>query len=274
MATEAPPRSETASGACKELRKAGCFRAIPPLQANQRLGDRMLGCSSGVSTRRRKMWVSRNQSELEGTSSCVIRDVRGVLGCRATGRKHVLEGVRNATNVLEELVEARPCSSSTAPRRCAAPSATCSAGNLVQRCRNHKVRNVLGHLPKAQHEQARSTLRAQAGGRRGYPQGEAVRGVGGAGMAIGGGQPAGRRELFATASGAAGAASVPDDDQHHRFVARRRSSAHAARHHWRNGEMAVRWAATTFCETEKNFRRVTGYQHLWMLKATRGWRPC
>ena len=36
---------------------------------------------------------------------------------------------------------------------------------------------------------------------------------------------------------------------------------------WRNGEMAVRWAATTFCETEKNFRRVTGYQHLWMLKA-------
>ena len=31
--------------------------------------------------------------------------------------------------------------------------------------------------------------------------------------------------------------------------------------------MALRWAATTFCETEKNFRRVTGYQHLWMLKA-------
>ena len=36
---------------------------------------------------------------------------------------------------------------------------------------------------------------------------------------------------------------------------------------WRNGEMPVRWAAATFCETEKNFRRVTGYQHLWMLKA-------
>ena len=33
-------------------------------------------------------------------------------------------------------------------------------GNLVQRCRNHKVRNVVGHLPKTQHEQARSTLRA------------------------------------------------------------------------------------------------------------------
>ena len=34
------------------------------------------------------------------------------------------------------------------------------AKNLVQRCRNHKLRNVLGHLPKEQHEQARATLRA------------------------------------------------------------------------------------------------------------------
>ena len=31
--------------------------------------------------------------------------------------------------------------------------------------------------------------------------------------------------------------------------------------------MAVRWAAVTFRETEKRFRRILGYQHLWMLKA-------
>ena len=30
----------------------------------------------------------------------------------------------------------------------------------IQRCRNHKLRNVVGHLPKEQHEQARATLRA------------------------------------------------------------------------------------------------------------------
>lgn len=30
----------------------------------------------------------------------------------------------------------------------------------VQRCRNHKMRNVLGHLPKALHDQARAVLRA------------------------------------------------------------------------------------------------------------------
>ena len=34
------------------------------------------------------------------------------------------------------------------------------AGNEGQRCRNHKVRNVVGHLPNAQHDQARATLRA------------------------------------------------------------------------------------------------------------------
>jgi hypothetical protein len=33
-------------------------------------------------------------------------------------------------------------------------------GTPVQRCRNHKLRNVLGHLPQAQHDQARSTLKA------------------------------------------------------------------------------------------------------------------
>src|SRR5262249_1243974 len=33
-------------------------------------------------------------------------------------------------------------------------------GTPVQRCRNHKLRNVLGHLPAAQHDQARSTLKA------------------------------------------------------------------------------------------------------------------
>ena len=30
----------------------------------------------------------------------------------------------------------------------------------IQRCRNRKVRSVLGHLPNAQPDQARSTLRA------------------------------------------------------------------------------------------------------------------
>jgi transposase-like protein len=31
---------------------------------------------------------------------------------------------------------------------------------VIQRCQVHKLRNVLGHLPRAQHDQARSTLKA------------------------------------------------------------------------------------------------------------------
>ena len=37
--------------------------------------------------------------------------------------------------------------------------------------------------------------------------------------------------------------------------------------HWKNGAMALRWSAAAFVETEKNYRRVTGHDHLWMLKA-------
>ena len=31
--------------------------------------------------------------------------------------------------------------------------------------------------------------------------------------------------------------------------------------------MALRWAAASFLDTEKNFRRILGYKDLWMLQA-------
>lgn len=36
---------------------------------------------------------------------------------------------------------------------------------------------------------------------------------------------------------------------------------------WKNGAMVERWAAAAFVETAKSYRRITGYRHLWMLKA-------
>ena len=36
---------------------------------------------------------------------------------------------------------------------------------------------------------------------------------------------------------------------------------------WRDGAMVLRWAATAFLATEKSFRRIMGYQQLWMLEA-------
>ena len=32
--------------------------------------------------------------------------------------------------------------------------------------------------------------------------------------------------------------------------------------------MALRWAAASFVETEKSYRRIIGYDQLWMLRAT------
>ena len=134
------------------------------------------------------------------------------------------------------------------------------------------MRNILGHLPKAQHEQARSTLRAAwkleadegirkvkqyaAWLEREWPSAAASLREGLAELFTVNriGLPLALRRCLTTTN-------IIDSShagvrQHTRRVSR-----------WRNGEMAVRWAATTFCETEKNFRRVTGYQHLWMLKA-------
>ncbi len=37
---------------------------------------------------------------------------------------------------------------------------------------------------------------------------------------------------------------------------------------WQSGNMALRWAVAEFADTEKNYRRIMGYQQFWMLKAT------
>ncbi|MEE8435747.1 MAG: IS256 family transposase, partial [bacterium] len=36
---------------------------------------------------------------------------------------------------------------------------------------------------------------------------------------------------------------------------------------WRNGKRVLRWAASAFLATEKNFRRIQGHRDLWRLKA-------
>jgi transposase-like protein len=37
--------------------------------------------------------------------------------------------------------------------------------------------------------------------------------------------------------------------------------------HWQSGEMVLRWCASALMATEKNFRRIMGYDKLWILKA-------
>ncbi len=36
---------------------------------------------------------------------------------------------------------------------------------------------------------------------------------------------------------------------------------------WKSGSMMVRWVASALLATEKSFRRIMGYEQLWMLKS-------
>ena len=171
--------------------------------------------------------------------------VLAAVGVDADGRKHVLGlcgGASENTEVTAGLLEDLVARGLRADRRRlfvidGAKALRQAIGrvfvrrtwcNVVENC---KVRNVLGHLPKEQHEQARSTLRAaafdaaggvEAGRRRRHPEAGAVRLVAGAGVAVGGGKPA--RRTVGVVHGqspwaAEAAAPLPDDDEHHRLVA-------------------------------------------------------
>ena len=92
--------------------------------------------------------------------------VLAAVGVDATDRKHVLglrqgpsENATVTTGLLEALVERglqvdrrRLFVIDGAKALGSAIGQVFGQGNLVQRSRNHKVRNVLGHLPKAQHD--------------------------------------------------------------------------------------------------------------------------
>jgi len=144
--------------------------------------------------------------------------------------------------------------------------------NPVQRCRNHKLRNVVGHLPKDQHDQARATLRAawkldaEQGIRkieqyalwleRDWPS-------------AAGSLREGVSEMFTVnrlrLPGALRRCLTTTNllDSTHSGVRRRTGRVT----NWQHGQMALRWAAAAFVETEKSYRRIMGHAQLWMLKA-------
>ena len=142
----------------------------------------------------------------------------------------------------------------------------------MQRCRNHKVRNVTGHLPRELHDQARAVLRAawKLGAKDGkarieqfasWVEKQHPHAAGSLREGLGemftvseiGLTPALRRCL--------GTTNVIDNVH----SGMRRRTGRVTR--WRDGSMAVRWAAAAFLDAEKGYRRIMGYKDLWVLKA-------
>ena len=219
---------------------------------------------------------------------CVI----GAVGVDAQGNKHVLgiqegatENAAAAKDLLESLVErgVKPgrrrlfvIDGSKALRT--AINAVFGSSGLVQRCRQHKLRNVIERLPKDQQEQTKSLMRAawkldaKAGMakleklaqwlEREHPDAaDSLR--------------EGMEECFTI-----NRLDVPPSL--HRCLAStnlienphsgvRRRTRRVCR--WRDKPMAKRWAAAALLATEKNFRRVMGHKDLWALKAILDGKP-
>ena len=212
--------------------------------------------------------------------------VVAAVGVDVEGRKHVLglrEGAsENATVVaalLAELVErgVKPdrrrlfvVDGAKALRK--AIDQVYGADNPIQRCRNHKIRNVLGHLPEEQQEQASAALRAAfkleaAEGmkrleqlalwlEREHPSAAASLREGLSEMFT-----VNRLGLPAALRRCLGSTNLIDST--HSGVRQKTDRVT----NWQSGSMALRWAAAAFVATEKRYRRILGYRQLWMLKA-------
>ena len=212
--------------------------------------------------------------------------VIGAVGVDAAGRKHVLGLVQGAsengaavTSLLESLVERGLDPSRRYLLVIDGSKALRSAirrvfGNRspVQRCRAHKVRNVVDKLPEDLKDQVRSVMKAayklpwKEGMAKLKKQADwlSVHHPDASASLLEGLEETftiNRLDLSPSLRRCLGTTNIIENP--HSSV--RRCTRRVSR--WRNGKMVLRWAASAFLATEKNFRRIQGYRDLWMLKA-------
>ena len=208
------------------------------------------------------------------------------VGVDAEGEKHVLgiaEGASEnqvvARGLLEDIVRRGVrtdrkyllvIDGSKALR--AAIDAVFGAENPVQRCRHHKLENVMGYLPEHLKDQTQAAMRAafrlsaREGMARLEKQAEWLeREYPSAAASL----REGLAELFTvnrlglSPSLARCLVSTNVIESPHSGV--RLRTRKICR--WRDGKMVLRWAAAALLITEQNFRKIMGYRDLWMLKA-------
>jgi putative transposase len=212
--------------------------------------------------------------------------VLGAIGVDSTGAKHVL-GLREgssensvvATELLNDLVSrgVKPdrqrlfvIDGAKALRN--AIDAVYGSQNPVQRCRIHKLRNVIGHLPKDQHGNARSTLCAawKMEEREGKQQIEQLaRWYEKKHPSAAASLREGLDELFTInvmnlPAKLMRCVSTTNVIESANWGARQRIGRVR---NWQSGSMALRWSSCAFEAASKQFRKVMGHQQLWMLKA-------
>ena len=146
----------------------------------------------------------------------------------------------------------------------------------VQRCRNHKVRNVLDELPREQHAQALNLMRAawklsdaEEGQKRldqlarfleaDHPSAARSLREGMSEMFT-----LQRLQLPPSLYKCLGTTNLIESPQ----SGVQKRTLNVTR--WRTAEMVERWVASAWLLTEKHFRKVSGHQHLWALAVALG----
>ena len=145
----------------------------------------------------------------------------------------------------------------------------------VQRCRNHKLRNVCDRLPEEQKEQVTAAMRAsyKLGAKEGMARLRKLADwLEQESPAAANSLREGLEECFTI-----NRLGIPSSL--HRCLATtnviespqsgvRMRTRRVCR--WRDAAMVERWAAASFLATEKNFRRIMGWKDLWQLEAILG----
>ena len=208
------------------------------------------------------------------------------LGVDSGGSKHVLglregssENSQVATDLLNDLVERgiKPdrlrlfVIDGSKALRCAI-NAVYGSKNPVQRCRNHKIRNVLGYLPDDQKDQVKCamqaafSLEADKGKQklkqlakwleREYPSAASSLLEGLDEMFII--NVLGLPKTLRRCLGSTNLIESPNSGI--------RSRTRRVKN-WQDHGMVVRWVAASLLDMEKRFKRIMGYQQLWILEA-------
>jgi transposase-like protein len=210
----------------------------------------------------------------------------GAVGVDSEGNKHVLgirEGATENSTVITELLE-DIVSRGVDPKRKmlfvidgskalrAAINAVFGSHQPVQRCRAHKLRNVLDYLPKEQRAQAKSVLRAAWK----LPAKEGMARVKKLAAWLDQQYPSAAASLMEGLEECFTINRLDLPPSLHRCLATTNiiESPHAGVRiqtrrvtHWQNGKMVLRWMASAFIRTEKRFNKIMGHRDLWALEA-------
>ena len=208
------------------------------------------------------------------------------LGVDSGGSKHVLglregssENSQVATDLLNDLVERgiKPdrlrlfVIDGSKALRCAI-NAVYGSKNPVQRCRNHKIRNVLGYLPDDQKDQVKCAMQAAFSleadkGKQKLKQ--LAKWLEREYLSAASSLLEGLDEIFTinvlglpkTLRRCLGSTNLIESPNSGIRSRTRRVK------NWQDHGMVVRWVAASLLDMEKRFKRIMGYQQLWILEA-------